>query len=306
MSYVAWFKDLNKDSIAVAGGKGANLGEMFNLGLPVPGGFAITAQTYQEFIEKTDLKEKIHQFLQHLDIEDTQKLQQVAKNSYSLCIFIEDGHSGVHGISASRLKDMFGRPTVFLTLKTNNPEVITGSIRGIDTFHVYKALQYIAKQNSKLFIAFGGHKGAGGITFKKEYYEEFAKLFEEATKEQLTANNLGPVVLTDGYLSPRAINMDVLETLQSLEPFGREFETPVFQTDAIIKSLSPVGDGTHARIELTVDQHSCSAIWFNFRQLSTDPMPVMIGEQVTAAFSARSSWYRGKKKCDLQILAVSN
>ena len=89
MSYVAWFKDLNKDSIAVAGGKGANLGEMFNLGLPVPGGFAITAQTYQEFIEKTDLKEKIHQFLQHLDIEDTQKLQQVAKKIQDLILSVD-------------------------------------------------------------------------------------------------------------------------------------------------------------------------------------------------------------------------
>ncbi len=78
MMYVAWFKDLNKDSIPVAGGKGANLGEMFNLGLPVPGGFAVTAQTYKEFIEKTGLKQKISGLLTGLDVNDTKKLQHTA------------------------------------------------------------------------------------------------------------------------------------------------------------------------------------------------------------------------------------
>ena len=88
MSYVAWFKDLNKDSIAVAGGKGANLGEMFNLGLPIPGGFSVTAQTYKEFIEKTGIKSKIEELLKGLNIEDTKVLQEVAKKIQELIISI--------------------------------------------------------------------------------------------------------------------------------------------------------------------------------------------------------------------------
>jgi pyruvate, water dikinase len=80
MSYVAWFKDLNKDSIAIAGGKGANLAEMINAGLPVPNGFAVTAQTYKEFIEKTGIKDKILAQLFGLNVDDTAKLQEVAKD----------------------------------------------------------------------------------------------------------------------------------------------------------------------------------------------------------------------------------
>ncbi len=76
--YVAWFKDLNKDSIAIAGGKGANLAEMVNLHLPVPNGFAVTAQCYREFIERTGLKSKVLQLLLGLDIEDTDRLQAIA------------------------------------------------------------------------------------------------------------------------------------------------------------------------------------------------------------------------------------
>ena len=84
MSYVVWFKDLNKDSIAVAGGKGANLGEMINVGLPVPNGFCVSAQTYKKFIEVTGLKDKIEGLLKQINVDDTEQLQRIAKQIQDL------------------------------------------------------------------------------------------------------------------------------------------------------------------------------------------------------------------------------
>lgn len=84
--YVVWFKDLKKDSIAIAGGKGSNLGEMTQLSLPVPNGFAVTAQTYKEFIEQTGLKNQIQQLLSGLDEEDTNKLQKISDQIQQLII----------------------------------------------------------------------------------------------------------------------------------------------------------------------------------------------------------------------------
>jgi pyruvate,water dikinase len=84
--YVVWFKDLKKDSIAIAGGKGSNLGEMTQLSLPVPNGFAVTASTYKEFIEQTGLKNQIEQFLSGLDEEDTDKLQKISDQIQQLII----------------------------------------------------------------------------------------------------------------------------------------------------------------------------------------------------------------------------
>ena len=84
MSYVVWFKDLNKDSIAVAGGKGANLGEMINVGLPVPNGFCVSAQTYKKFIEVTGLKENIEVLLKTINVDDTEQLQLIAKQIQDL------------------------------------------------------------------------------------------------------------------------------------------------------------------------------------------------------------------------------
>ncbi len=84
MSHVVWFKDLTKDSIPLAGGKGANLGEMFRLGLPVPPGFAVSAQAYQKFIETTGLQQKIISLLSTLKVEDTQQLQDTAEKIQQL------------------------------------------------------------------------------------------------------------------------------------------------------------------------------------------------------------------------------
>ncbi len=89
MERIAWFKDLKRDSIAVAGGKGANLGEMFNIGLPVPPGFAVTAQTYKEFIEETLIKEKILEIVKSIDINDTEQLQKKANEIQKLIVSTE-------------------------------------------------------------------------------------------------------------------------------------------------------------------------------------------------------------------------
>ncbi len=84
MARVLWFKDIRKENLAQAGGKGANLGEMWNNNFPIPPGFVITAQTYKEFIEETDIKDKIISLLSNLDVEDTDKLQKAAEKVQEL------------------------------------------------------------------------------------------------------------------------------------------------------------------------------------------------------------------------------
>ncbi|WP_304125453.1 phosphoenolpyruvate synthase [Methanosphaera cuniculi] len=89
MNYVEFFRDLGKDDIPVAGGKGANLGELTNAGIPVPPGFVITAETYRKFITKTGIADKINSMLKDLDINNTVELQQVAEEIKDLIINTE-------------------------------------------------------------------------------------------------------------------------------------------------------------------------------------------------------------------------
>ncbi len=75
---IVWFGEVTKDDIALAGGKGANLGEMVRAGIPVPGGFIVTAEAYSKFIEGTGIASEIKRFLDALDVNDSKELQKVS------------------------------------------------------------------------------------------------------------------------------------------------------------------------------------------------------------------------------------
>jgi len=77
--YIKWFSELSNKDIAIAGGKGASLGEMFNNKFPVPLGFVITAQAFGIFIEQNGLKEKIKNIVESIDFEETKELQDASK-----------------------------------------------------------------------------------------------------------------------------------------------------------------------------------------------------------------------------------
>ena len=86
---VKWFSELNKDSGNIAGGKGANLAEIYNAKINVPAGFVITAQAYDYFIEKAGLKEQIQELLTTIDYENTKELNETTEKIRKLIIDAE-------------------------------------------------------------------------------------------------------------------------------------------------------------------------------------------------------------------------
>lgn len=71
---VSFFKDLDKHSTPIVGGKGANLGEMFKAGFPVPNGFAVTINAYDSFLEENEIAKKIYEILSGTDVNDPAQL----------------------------------------------------------------------------------------------------------------------------------------------------------------------------------------------------------------------------------------
>jgi pyruvate, water dikinase len=82
MKDIVWFKDIDKTSIAIAGGKGASLGEMYNNGFQVPPGFCVTAYAYANFVKA--VQPQIEKLLSTLHIEDTKQLQEIAEQIQNL------------------------------------------------------------------------------------------------------------------------------------------------------------------------------------------------------------------------------
>ena len=76
---IAWFAEVGKDDVGVAGGKGANLGEMTRARIPVPPGFIVTADTYRRFLEASGLRPTIENLVSSLDYDDSAQLQRVSR-----------------------------------------------------------------------------------------------------------------------------------------------------------------------------------------------------------------------------------
>jgi pyruvate,water dikinase len=75
---VVWFMEVGKEDLPLVGGKGANLGELTNLEIPVPPGFIVTTQSYFQFLNESGLRTKISEILKKLDPEDSKKLEKSA------------------------------------------------------------------------------------------------------------------------------------------------------------------------------------------------------------------------------------
>ncbi|MBU2559412.1 phosphoenolpyruvate synthase, partial [archaeon] len=76
---IAWFEDLRKEDVGIAGGKGANLGEMTNVGLPIPPGFVVTSEAYKRFLDESGLRPRVNSVLDNTNVDNSTELQNSSK-----------------------------------------------------------------------------------------------------------------------------------------------------------------------------------------------------------------------------------
>ena len=85
-NYIAWLSDLSKKDLSIAGGKGANLGEMFNSKFPVPQAFVVTTDAFYLFLKKTKIEDEIKLILNKIDVDNTDDLAEKAKEIREIVI----------------------------------------------------------------------------------------------------------------------------------------------------------------------------------------------------------------------------
>ncbi|MBN1234777.1 MAG: phosphoenolpyruvate synthase [Methanotrichaceae archaeon] len=83
MDAVVWLEEVGKNDLSVVGGKGASLGEMINIGVPVPGGFAVTAQAFRDFINRAGIAKELFEAL-NVDVNQETQLHQAEKTAKKL------------------------------------------------------------------------------------------------------------------------------------------------------------------------------------------------------------------------------
>lgn len=221
-------------------------------------------------------------------------------NEPAVVVLLEDGHPGVQGIVASRLVQAYGRPAVVLT-RAAAPNMLTGSGRSIEGLHLRDALQRTFELAPEALPRFGGHSGAAGVGVPREQLDTFKTAFLQAVSEQLGDTPLYPRLWTDGELSTAQLSLATLEEIETLGPYGREFDPPLFEGRFIVEALRPVGaEGSHLMMELSMGAVTRKAIWF--RALTPGELPSFsVGDTLHCAYKLNRNRWRGRESLQLMV-----
>jgi single-stranded-DNA-specific exonuclease len=166
--------------------------------------------------------------------------------------------------------------------------------------HIRDALQQIADLRPDVFIKFGGHKGAAGLTVYRSKLDTFHELFENTVRTQLNGVELAPTVWTDGVLETALISLNTVQELEQLQPYGREFEPPVFENTFQVIALRTVGpEAKHLALALKSAGDTYRAIWFRVGE--ENPTAIAVGDTVRCAFRLVLNEFRGTRNLNLII-----
>jgi len=158
-NYVKWFSELSNKNVSIAGGKGASLAEMYNNGFPVPPGFCITAQSFDYFLTKAGIKEKINEIIMKVpDLEDTEELQKASRQirdlieSQKLPTEMEEEILESYKILSSEKIDSIGVSQDALNILKNSHEPVFVSVRSSATTEDLADASFAGQQESFLNV----------------------------------------------------------------------------------------------------------------------------------------------------------
>lgn len=157
-------------------------------------------------------------------------------------------HKGVVGIAASRLTEVYYRPTIVLTAGENG--IISGSARSVGSFDIYSAIDACRD----LLTNFGGHKFAAGLSMLEADLPEFRRRFEEYVAAHITPDQMQPTLHIEAEIALADITPQFFNILRYLEPFGPGNPRPTFLTRDLINNHGTrrVGKtGEHLRLDVT-------------------------------------------------------
>ncbi len=197
--YVKKFEDLSKDDLGIAGGKGANLGELTQAGIPVPPGFVVTSKTYDKFMRDTGIFSKVMDILDQVDINNTKELQEAAEEIKAIIIEtpIPDGISTYITEAYNQLSERVGEEDgadVAIRSSATAEDLPEASFAGQqDTFlHVQgldNVIEYVRKCWASLFEA-------RAIFYREENNFEHSKVYIAVVVQKMAFADKAGVMFT--------------------------------------------------------------------------------------------------------------
>jgi single-stranded-DNA-specific exonuclease len=205
----------------------------------------------------------------------------------------DDWHRGVIGIVASKLVEAFHRPAVVLSLGDG---VAHGSCRSIPGFDMLEALESCAP----LFMRFGGHQQAAGLTMEAERVKELRTALNRHADTRLGPDDLRPRLRIDAPISFRGLNGDLAYQVTELAPFGAGNPRPLFTAAGveIIDGPRPLKE-RHLKMTLRQDGRTFRAV--AWRAIERQAFLQEHRGRLDFAFSLDQSTYNGDTFLELTV-----
>ena len=218
-----------------------------------------------------------------------------------LIILVSDHwHEGIIGLIASKIAEEFYRPTLVLT-KTDIG--YKGSARSIPSFHITEFLRSL----KEYIIDAGGHKQAAGFTLEKNQLYNFETAAQELSSKLISDKDLERKIEADLKIPISKINLELVESLSSLEPFGIGNPRPVFYSEGILTGAQLLGKTQkHLKLfisglsnQVTHNQASIEFLAFNSAEKFKD---LSRGQKIKVVYNLDINEWNNKKTVQGKIV----
>lgn len=221
----------------------------------------LVEKDFSEALNKAHHINEYNEQRKDIDKQMTEEANQIVsklesqKHHSSIVLYDENWKKGIIGIVASRLTEIYFRPTVVLT---RDGDLATGSARSVMGFDVYAAI----KSCRDLLLNFGGHTYAAGLTLRWDDIPEFRKRFQHYVEEHIQPEQTEAFINIDAEIDFKDITKRLHNDLKRFSPFGPCNQKPIFYTKAVYDygTSKVVGRSQeHIKLEL-VDSKSSTVV----------------------------------------------
>ena len=234
--------------------------------------------------QRQDIEKRIY-------TEVLEKTEKGEKNKPCIVLADENWHHGVIGIVASKITDIYYKPSILICFEENEGK---GSGRSIPGFDLYEALTNCNQNIDK----FGGHAMAIGISVSKENFPKFKEDFIKYT-ENANIKDLVPIINIDSEISIKDMQTETVRELNMLEPYGEANKMPIFMYRNLkIDSIRALSEGKHLKLTLKDDNLIIDAIGFNMGHLVNE---YRLGDKIDVAGSLEINAFNNRETVQINL-----
>ena len=251
-------------------------------------------RTARRYAEQLDEENRDRQATEISILEDALNIiayNREMEDDYVLVLDHEGWHHGIIGIVASKISEKFNKPCILISTGDGMGK---GSGRSIKGFNLFQALEECSGE----LVKFGGHELAAGLSVETERIDEFRKHINQYAKSVMNEADFVPKIYVDAELPIEYINMNTVERLMILEPYGMGNASPVFFARKLtVTYIRPLSDGKHMKLTLAKGDNYVEAVGFN---MGAYLEKIKLQDMVDIVFNLDINVFRGERQ--VQVL----